>query len=135
SASPYPGLRAYQAADAEAFFGRQQATRTLLATFRRAYTDSDLPIVVVTGASGSGKSSLLRAGLLPALTDWDIAVIEAGSDPLDQLTLLEPENPRRAACLVIDQAEGLWSKADPQSRRDFLTRVATWVRPARTWDG
>ena len=135
SASPYPGLRAYQAADAEAFFGRQQATRTLLATFRRAYTESDLPIVVVTGASGSGKSSLLRAGLLPALTDWDIAVIEAGSDPLEQLTLLEPENPRRAACLVIDQAEGLWSKAAPQSRSEFLTRVATWVRPARTWDG
>ncbi|MCA1782544.1 MAG: AAA family ATPase [Intrasporangiaceae bacterium] len=134
-ASPYPGLRAYQSGDAETFFGRDQATQALLTTFHRSHRESDLPIVVVTGASGSGKSSLLRAGLMPSLEDWDIAVIEPGADPIAQLRLLEPEDPRRPACLLIDQGEGLWSKADVDGRAAFLEHVSTWVRPSPRRDG
>lgn len=133
SASPYPGLRAYQPADAEAFFGRQQAKEALLAIVHRSYRESDQPIVVVTGASGSGKSSLLRAGIVPALAGWDIAVMEPGADPAQEYTRLEPADPRRAACILIDQAEGLWSKASPTSREEFLQRLTAWVRPSPTW--
>ena len=61
---PYPGLAAFQPKDAERFFGRQQLTAMLVA---RAGEQLSRPgLLMVLGPSGSGKSSLLRAGLLPA---------------------------------------------------------------------
>jgi len=61
---PYPGLQSFGAADSEWFFGREQAVRDLLARLSRHRADSG-PLIVV-GASGAGKSSLLHAGLLAA---------------------------------------------------------------------
>ncbi|NUW33063.1 helix-turn-helix domain-containing protein [Nonomuraea sp. SMC257] len=60
-ASPYVGLASFQAEDAARFFGRERVTGELL---RRV---AEQRIVMVFGASGAGKSSLLRAGLLAAL--------------------------------------------------------------------
>jgi WD40 repeat protein/energy-coupling factor transporter ATP-binding protein EcfA2 len=57
-AAPYVGLRCLQVEDADRFFGRERLTADLTARVRRRR------LVVVLGASGSGKSSLLRAGLL-----------------------------------------------------------------------
>ena len=58
---PFPGLRPYSEADHEWFFGR---TKQILALYRLL----DLArLVAVVGGSGSGKSSLVRAGLLPLL--------------------------------------------------------------------
>jgi hypothetical protein len=57
---PYMGLAAFQAEDAEWFFGREQLVADLLARL------SEVPFLAVVGPSGSGKSSALRAGLLPA---------------------------------------------------------------------
>ncbi|MEJ2579001.1 MAG: hypothetical protein P8Z68_07875, partial [Kineosporiaceae bacterium] len=62
---PYPGMRPFQVADAPFFHGRQQLTRELLARVEDLYATGGLLFVV--GASGAGKSSLLRAGLVPAL--------------------------------------------------------------------
>ena len=62
--SPFPGLRAFGAADAPIFFGRGRETDGLVA--RLAKGDR---FTVVVGASGSGKSSLVAAGLLPRLVD------------------------------------------------------------------
>jgi WD40 repeat protein len=63
--APYPGLAAFEAADAAIFFGRDDTVEELLghldATLRRGRC------IAVIGASGSGKSSLVRAGLLPRL--------------------------------------------------------------------
>jgi hypothetical protein len=59
---PYVGLEAFRDQDQTYFFGRESDTNTLLAQVREA------PLVVVLGASGSGKSSLVMGGVLPALT-------------------------------------------------------------------
>ncbi|MGA8046193.1 MAG: helix-turn-helix domain-containing protein [Dermatophilaceae bacterium] len=131
--TPYPGLRPYGTDDAATFFGRDRATEDLTRLVHRAHTESDLPLVVVTGASGSGKSSLLRAGLAPSLQGWQVVVMEVGEDPSSGLDRIpEPPEGAQGTCLVVDQAERLWSTTDAQQRADFLERLMAWVRPTRT---
>lgn len=86
---PYPGLRPFESHEAFLFHGRQEHTRALL---DRLATERFLAVV---GTSGSGKSSLVRAGLLPALyrgylvgasSRWRIAVMRPGNAPLDAMT-------------------------------------------------
>ncbi len=60
-AAPYQGLRFFDVQDADRFFGRAQLTDELLQMLRSRQ------FLVIVGASGSGKSSLARAGLIPAL--------------------------------------------------------------------
>jgi DNA-binding winged helix-turn-helix (wHTH) protein len=60
-AEPYPGLRPLTAADAEVFHGRERLVAELVAALVRA------PLLAVVGGVGTGKSSAVRAGLLPAL--------------------------------------------------------------------
>ena len=89
---PYPGLLAFQAADAAIFFGRSAEIVALVETLdglRRQGGDSER-FVLVLGASGSGKSSLLRAGVLPRLqkaTDAWVVVppLRPQAEPLDEL--------------------------------------------------
>lgn len=76
--APYVGLRSFQAADADRFFGRDRVLTDLVARVRRSR------LVVVFGASGAGKSSLLRAGLI-ALADTT-GLDAAGSTPTLVLT-------------------------------------------------
>ena len=61
--SPFPGLRAFGEEYAPVFFGRTAETEQLLARLSK----SDCRFLMVVGASGSGKSSLVRAGLIPRL--------------------------------------------------------------------
>ena len=82
--SPYPGLRPFEPSDAPLFFGRREQTLELL---RRL---EEHRFVGVVGLSGSGKSSLVRAGLIPALraddrNRWHIALMRPGADPVGQL--------------------------------------------------
>ena len=60
--NPYRGLDTFQKDDAPLFFGRERALTQLLDAFRQ-----DFFIITLLGPSGSGKSSLVRAGLIPAL--------------------------------------------------------------------
>jgi len=81
SANPYKGLAAFLEADAPDFHGRDALTGELLdhlATSR---------LLVVTGPSGSGKSSVVRAGVLPRLREQGVlvAAIVPGTHPLDEL--------------------------------------------------
>ncbi|MFN2107879.1 MAG: BTAD domain-containing putative transcriptional regulator, partial [Candidatus Promineifilaceae bacterium] len=86
---PYKGLAAYDEADAAYFFGREGLVGELAA--RLAGT----PFLTVVGPSGSGKSSLVRAGLLPALKagglpgseSWKTAVVTPGAHPLATLAV------------------------------------------------
>ncbi|WP_033037065.1 helix-turn-helix domain-containing protein [Streptomyces monomycini] len=88
---PYPGLAAYTAEDAPWFFGRERATAALVG--RLAERLAAAGPLVVAAPSGAGKSSLLRAGLLPALRDgalpgsrhWAVRVLTPGAHPLTGL--------------------------------------------------
>jgi conflict system STAND superfamily ATPase len=61
--SPYRGLRVFGEQDAELFFGREMATAEVLERMSQHLAGAGL--LVVSGVSGAGKSSLLRAGVLP----------------------------------------------------------------------
>jgi WD40 repeat protein/serine/threonine protein kinase len=84
---PYKGLAAYEPEDSYYFFGREALIDQLVRRLRR---DS---VLVVGGPSGSGKSSLVRAGLVPAVADgalpgsqeWRIALFTPGTRPLSEL--------------------------------------------------
>jgi len=80
---PYMGLRYFDTADAELFYGREVLTQELAA---RVASENFLAIV---GASGSGKSSVVRAGLIPAL--------KRGGTLADGTRLSEGSDPRRNA--------------------------------------
>src|SRR5690349_7393036 len=90
-ANPYKGLRAFQEADASDFFGRETLTTHLLA--RLVETTELARFLAVVGPSGSGKSSVVRAGLLPALragavpgsARWTIVEMIPGAHPLEEL--------------------------------------------------
>jgi hypothetical protein len=65
--SPYPGLKALEADDAGIFFGRDSAVLAALDQLRGLRELAPPRLFVILGASGAGKSSFLRAGLLPRL--------------------------------------------------------------------
>jgi len=86
--NPFPGLRPFEADEEHLFFGREQETDELL---RRLRTTRFL---LVAGSSGTGKSSLVRSGLIPALQSgsmqqagpsWRIMVFRPGDDPIGNL--------------------------------------------------
>jgi WD40 repeat protein len=78
--SPYLGLAVFEPEHAEWFFGRQELVDELRARLTRD------PLVAVFGASGSGKSSLLRAGLVPAVRTGSLTILfTPGQHPLDEL--------------------------------------------------
>jgi WD40 repeat protein len=88
SANPFPGLRPFEEDEAHLFFGREGQSDELLARLRRNR------FLAVVGTSGSGKSSLIRAGLLPSLhggfmasgaASWQVACFRPGSDPIGNL--------------------------------------------------
>ncbi|WP_238951452.1 hypothetical protein [Kitasatospora sp. A2-31] len=87
---PYPGLKPFEPGDARWFFGRDDLVAQVLAELDR---DAEGPLVVVA-PSGAGKSSLLRAGVLPALAagrlpgsaGWSQLVMTPTERPVDELT-------------------------------------------------
>ena len=64
---PYPGLLAFDEADAAVYFGRDDDVHQLIELLNARRVQGGAKLLVVLGASGSGKSSLLRAGLLPRI--------------------------------------------------------------------
>jgi hypothetical protein len=78
-ARPYRGLSSFGPEEASLFFGREREAEALANRIRVA------GFVTVTGASGSGKTSLLRAGALPALKDVSVVFVRPGAHPLASL--------------------------------------------------
>ena len=86
-ATPYPGLAPYTEADAELFFGREAEVEAVWARLRRR------ELLAIISPSGAGKTSFLRAGLLPALPDgWRAVVCQPAGAPWRSLAqALVPE--------------------------------------------
>lgn len=107
--NPYVGLRPFNVNESILFFGRNEQTTELLQRLHQHH------FVAVVGSSGSGKSSLIKAGLIPALKagylvddsdQWFIAIMKPGQSPLYNLAeaVLEQVNaqsdPTAVAALV-----------------------------------
>ncbi len=86
-ANPFPGLRPFEAYEHHLFFGRENQIGELRRKLKRTH------FLAIVGTSGGGKSSLIRAGFLPTLTNnnedprtmWRIAIMRPGNDPIGNL--------------------------------------------------
>lgn len=115
--NPFKGLEAFQQTDAAFFFGRETLIDKCLYRLRQ---DRPMRFLAVVGASGSGKSSLVRAGVLPAVRAgklrgsdaWRIILFTPGQNPIDALAqrlapLLEGQDADKLAKLFNESADYL----------------------------
>ncbi len=135
--NPWLGLQAYGRKDAPLFFGRERVVAEILGRIR---DPARPPLLAVVGASGTGKSSVVRAGVLPRLEAtpggqaqrsgaWTVARLpRLQSDPRPQLDealqklAKTPTGQRKL--LFIDQFEELYTQCpDGEIRADFLRRL------------
>jgi serine/threonine protein kinase len=151
---PYPGLASFSTSDSEFFFGRELEVEILLKKLQQ------LSFVAVIGPSGAGKTSFLRAGLVPSLPDdWsylfctpsDSPFINLGQalipsvtkDTEAMLKILRFESISRAldllhqwrkkhseALLIVDRFEELFTLNTPEIRSRFAELLANAVLDA-----
>ncbi len=89
--NPYKGLRAFQQSDADDFFGRSVMINRILGRLEEDVVEANF--LAVIGPSGSGKSSLVKAGVIPALRQgkiegsdgWFFAEMVPSDDPIEEL--------------------------------------------------
>ncbi|MGW3493341.1 nSTAND1 domain-containing NTPase [Streptomyces sp. NPDC001020] len=131
---PYRGLASYRQQDARWFFGRERSTDALVGQLRAAEKTGGL--VMLVGASGAGKSSLLSAGLVPALRNGvageetsrarDVVLqFVPGSDPSAELVRRIPE-----LAHLVPTAEGPAGEEPHTSEFAHVAReaVTAWAR-------
>jgi WD40 repeat protein len=125
SKNPYRGLESFEEAQSDLFFGRHALTEKL------SEFVSQQPLTVVLGASGSGKSSLVKAGLIPKLkqleTQWQIlAPMRPGESPFKALSnalaqetvagVSIPELGSESEVKMLTQYMAVWSQQNPGSK-------------------
>ncbi|WP_437603520.1 serine/threonine-protein kinase [Sorangium sp. So ce590] len=109
--SPFAGLSAFQEADADRFFGRAEDVARMVTRLRSE------PLLAIVGASGVGKSSLVRAGIVPALKrsggGWESLILRPGREPMAALaellnhpSLLSRGGSERPESLDIESSRG-----------------------------
>ncbi len=123
---PYKGLLAFQSDDDDIFFGREPQIADLLGRLLKRH------FVVVVGASGSGKSSLVRAGVVAALrrgevpgsASWSLVIMTPGENPALRLATELAQFERDAPPVLIvavDQMEEMFTACrDPLERERFV---------------
>ncbi len=121
-ASPYPGLSAFLEKDARYFFGREEEVEALWNKIERRR------LLALIGPSGAGKTSFLRAGLLPSRPEgWRVEIVSPGNSPLSAL-------PHREASelgpylLVVDAFEELFTRNPPEVQKEFSERLGSLAR-------
>ncbi len=130
---PYKGLARFEAADAANFFGRERLVAELIARL------AESPLLAVVGPSGSGKSSLVRAGLLPALDagilpagqQWRSTILCPGPHPTQELArrLHDADHPAGEPRIVfVDQFEETFTAgSDRTEQEEFIGRLLDLV--------
>ncbi len=126
--SPYPGLVAFQEADANRFFGRSRDITECIARLR------DRPLVGIVGPSGVGKSSFVRAGVVPALKSsgepWECIIVRPGRSPMTALaSTLEALRDTRDSDPRIDDDPAQRLRVEPGL---FGTRLRSRARRRRS---
>ncbi len=135
--NPFRGLLPFGQEHARFFFGRDREAGEVL-TDLRALIHSDKPsFLVVAGASGTGKSSLVRARVIPDLArDHRVAIMRPGPAPLaalDQILAAHSGIDGRPLVLVVDQFEEIFTQTgDPHERQTFVRQL--WSRAAERDD-
>lgn len=174
SRPPYPGLLAFEAEDAAIYFGRDPEIRALIERLTARRTLGGAHLLLLLGPSGSGKSSLLRAGLIPRLQrsgqGWlTLPPLRPQSQPCQALVqvlalglgrgphwrdlerqlrqaeesatvgslfkelgadmLMASAAPEGRILLSIDQAEELFSVANPEAAARFLRLLSQLMQP------
>lgn len=122
--APYPGLRAFRRSESDLFFGRDGCVDEMVDRL------AEIRFLAVLGASGSGKSSLVRTGLMDALelgfhvqagSEWLVADMHPGADPMAEL-----------AGQLLKAKDGEHQPLDRQLLADLLRRgplsLAEWCR-------
>ncbi len=135
--NPYRGLSSYDKEHAQLFFGRDSVIEEL-----SDHVDAH-PLTLVLGASGTGKSSVVKAGVLPTLErsveqEWQVLpVMRPGTMPLRALAraFAELDTPTNRAADIADQLEGRldsWCAAHEETRLvlviDQFEEMVTMVR-------
>jgi hypothetical protein len=120
---PYPGMVPFQESDANLFKGREREIRELMGEVKAS------SCVFVLGASGSGKSSLVRAGVVPKWRSREgpVDVIQPGPSPPTRPADLPAGDPSRAHLLVVDQFEEAYTLAAKDASRDFQSALLKWL--------
>ncbi len=142
-ARPYPGLAPFSAQAPRFFYGRDSEIQYVLQHLRLQH------FLLVVGPSGSGKSSLLRAGVLPRLDTstlfpqgfWHVRVMRPGSQPLQELAhsldatspaapssaavaaLLAAQPPAQRFLLVVDQFEEVFAQTERAEQARFIAAL------------
>ena len=147
---PYPGMVPFSAADARYFHGREDEVARMVQLLRRQR------FMMVIGPSGSGKSSLVYAGLQPELEEsryfaegyWLIRTMRPGPRPSEVLTmalggnsnegefepgtvdaLLEKHPPSERLLLLVDQFEEVFTQANRAERARFIAELQALRAP------
>lgn len=87
--NPFPGIRSFETEESHLFFGREDQVETVISTLEQTH------FLAIVGTSGSGKSSLIKAGVIPAIlkggingyTNWDISVFKPGYRPVSSFAI------------------------------------------------
>jgi WD40 repeat protein/class 3 adenylate cyclase len=132
---PFKGLASFDVDDAGVFFGRERLVAEMVARLTGA------PLMGIVGPSGSGKSSVLRAGLLAALAAgvlpgserWALALLRPGGHPMRALDHAVAEaSPRGRLVIAVDQFEEAFTACGDESERAaFVDALVGSARDSR----
>lgn len=125
--NPYLGLSAFEAEQEKYFWGREEAVRILITHLTHSR------FIPVIGYSGSGKSSLIKAGLLPQLgrdripgsSQWSVEAFTPGKYPLGKLVDILARHPEQNQPFVIfiDQFEEVFTLCEDEAERQSFIRL------------